>query len=367
MKKNYYDILGITDEEKKLQGEEFQKIAKKKYRSIALDAHPDKQQGKSEAEKKKAEEIFKDASEAYETLKDPQKRKEYDKPQSQFNFHASGGPDFGGMNMDDILRHFGFGGFDMHMNTQQQPQRGSSIRIKIKLTLEEVLNGVTKKIKIKRYEPCTHCGGSGMTAESRKRTCKTCGGTGMAFSSNGFMSMQQTCPTCGGKGYVIENPCPHCNGHGIVVNTSSEVEFTIPRGVENGMQIEYQGLGNAAPHGKGQNGSLIVLIEFEEHPVFEVQGRDLVCNLEVPAIDAILGCDVEIGTLSGKSIKVKIPQGTNSGQIFRFKGYGLPRYATSIGNAGNMIGIVNIIVPKELNDKERELLQQLKKEEHFKQ
>jgi molecular chaperone DnaJ len=359
-RKDYYKILGVN---KDASDEEI----KKAYRKIALGAHPDKQQGKSEAEKKRAEEIFKDASEAYETLKDPQKRKEYDNPQSQFNFHTSGGPDFGGMNMDDILRHFGFGGFDMHMNTQQQPQRGSSIRIKIKLTLEEVLNGVTKKIKIKRYEPCTHCGGSGMTAESRKRTCKTCGGTGMAFSSNGFMSMQQTCPTCGGKGYVIENPCPHCNGHGIVVNTSSEVEFTIPRGVENGMQIEYQGLGNAAPHGKGQNGSLIVLIEFEEHPVFEVQGRDLVCNLEVPAIDAILGCDVEIGTLSGKSIKVKIPQGTNSGQIFRFKGYGLPRYATSIGNAGNMIGIVNIIVPKELNDKERELLQQLKKEEHFKQ
>jgi molecular chaperone DnaJ len=362
-RKDYYKILGVS---KDASDDEI----KKAYRKIALDAHPDKQQGKSEAEKKKAEEKFKEASEAYETLKDPDKRKEYDNPQSKFEFHSSGGPDFGGMNMDDILRHFGmggFGGFNVHMNTQQQPQRGSSIRIKVKLTLEEVLNGVTKKIKIKRYEPCTHCGGNGMTADSRKRTCKTCGGTGMAFSSNGFMSMQQTCPTCGGKGYIIENPCPYCNGHGVVVNTSSEVQFTIPRGVENGMQIEYQGLGNAAPHGKGQNGSLIVLIEFEEHAVFEVQGRDLVCNLEVPAIDAILGCEVEIGTLSGKSIKVKIPQGTNSGQIFRFKGYGLPRYGTSIGNAGNMIGIVNIIVPKELNDKERELLQQLKKEEHFKQ
>lgn len=356
-RKDYYKILGVNKDAT-------QDDIKKAFRKLSVKWHPDRNQGSKEAEAK-----FKEIAEAYEVLGDENKRKEYDNPQSQFSFHTSGGPDFGGMNMDEILRHFGmggFGGFNVHMHTTQQPQSGSSIRIKVKLTLEEVLNGVTKKIKIKRNEPCTHCGGSGMTAESRKRTCKTCGGTGMAFSSNGFMSMQQTCPTCGGKGYVIENPCPHCNGHGVVVNSTSEVQFTIPRGVENGMQIEYQGLGNAAPHGKGNNGSLIVLIEFEEHPVFEVQGRDLVCNLEVPAIDAILGCDVEIRTLSGKSIKVKIPQGTNSGQIFRFKGYGLPRYGTSIGNAGNMIGIVNIVVPKELNNKEKELLQQLKNEEHFK-
>jgi molecular chaperone DnaJ len=205
-----------------------------------------------------------------------------------------------------------------------------------------------------------------MTAESRKRTCKTCGGTGMAFSSNGFMSLQQTCPTCGGCGYIIENPCMHCNGHGVVQNSTSEVSFNIPRGVENGMQIEYAGLGNASPHGKGTNGSLIVMIEIEEHPVFEVQGRDLVCNLEVPAIDAILGCDIEIDTLSGKTIKTKIPQGTPSGKVFRFKGYGLPRYGTTIGSPGNMIGVVNITVPKELNDNERKLLKELKQQEHFK-
>ena len=273
--------------------------------------------------------------------------------------------------MDDIFKHFHmrgnpFADFDFGFNQQQdKPIKGGNIRITMKLTLEEVMNGCTKKIRIKRFEPCTHCNGTGMTAESRRKTCKTCGGTGMTFDSSGFM-MKKKCPTCGGSGYVIENPCKHCNGHGVVENSSSEVQFTIPRGVENGMQIEYQGLGNAAPHGKGQNGSLIVLVEFEEHKVFEVQGRDLVCNLEVPAIDAILGCDVEIGTLSGKSIKVKIPQGTASGQVFRFKGYGLPRYGSSIGNAGNMIGIVNITVPKELNETERQLLQQLKQQQHFK-
>ena len=358
-KKDYYKILGVNKDAT-------QDDIKKAFRKLSVKWHPDRNQGSKEAEAK-----FKEIAEAYEVLGDANKRKEYDNPKSTFEFHSSG-PNFGGMNMDDILRHFGMGGFDMGgfdmgMNThQQQPQRGSSIRIKIKLSLEEVLNGCTKKIKIKRYEPCTHCGGTGMNEKSSKKTCKTCGGTGMAFSQHGFMSMQQMCPTCGGKGYIIENPCPHCNGHGVVVNTSSEVEFSIPRGVENGMQIEYQGLGNAAPHGKGQNGSLIVVIEFDEHPIFEVQGKDLVCNIEVPAIDAILGCEVEVSTLSGKTIKAKIPQGTKSGQIFRFKGYGLPRYGNSIGNGGNMIGIIAITVPNELNETERQLLKQLKQQEHFK-
>ena len=355
-RKDYYKILGVK---KDASDDDI----KKAFRKLSIKWHPDRNQGSKEAEAK-----FKEIAEAYEVLSDPNKRQQYDNPQSNFEFHTSGGPNFGGMNMEDILRHFGmggFGGFDMGMNMRKQPQMGSSIRIKVKVSLEDVLNGVTKKIKIKRAEPCTHCGGSGMTADSRKKTCKTCGGTGMAFTQHGFMQMQQTCPTCGGKGYVVENPCKHCNGFGIVQNSAAEVEFTIPKGVENGMQLEFAGLGNAASHGNGHNGSLIVLVEYEEHAVFEVQGRDLVCNLEVPALDAILGCDVEIGTLSGKSIKAKIPQGTPSGKVFRFKGYGLPSYQGGV--VGNMIGIVNITVPKELNENERKLIDKLKKEEHFKQ
>ena len=357
-RKDYYKILGVNKDAT-------QDDIKKAFRKLSIKWHPDRNQGSKEAEAK-----FKDIAEAYEVLGDESKRKEYDNPQSNFEFHTSGGPNFGGMSMEDILRHFGMGGFggfdgfDIGMNMHQQPKVGSSIRIKLSITLEEVLNGVTKKIKIKRNEPCTHCGGSGLTAESRKKTCKTCGGTGVAFTQHGFMQMQQTCPTCGGKGYVIEKPCSHCNGFGVVQNSSSEVEFTIPKGVPNGVQLEFQGLGNAAPHGNGHNGSLFVLVEYEEHPIFEVQGKDLICNLEVPAIDAILGCDVEIGTLGGKSIKAKIPQGTNSGQTFRFKGYGLP--SPQGGSNGNMIGIVNITVPKELNDAERKLLNELKQQEHFK-
>ena len=354
-RKDYYKILGVN---KTASQDEI----KKAFRTLSVKWHPDRNNGSKEAEAK-----FKEIAEAYSVLGDEAKRKEYDNPQSTFEFHTNGGPDFAHMNMDDIFRHFGMGGFGFNGNPRgQQPMKGSNIRIKITLTLEEVLNGCDKKIKIKRYEPCSHCGGTGMTAESRKRTCKTCGGTGMAFSSNGFMSMQQICPTCGGSGYVIENPCRHCNGHGVVQNSSSEISFNVPRGVEDGMQIEYAGLGNAAPHGKGTNGSLIVVIEITEHPIFEKQGRDLVCNIDIPAIDAILGCEVEIDTLSGKTIKVKIPQGTHSGQTFRFKGYGLPRYGNTIGSPGNMIGVVSITVPKELNNNERRLLEELKKQEHFK-
>lgn len=357
-RKDYYGILGVS---KDVTKDELKRV----FRKLSLKFHPDRQSGKSDKEKEEAEAKFKEIAEAYEVLSDDKKRAEYDNPQSQFDFHSSGGSNFGGMNMDDILRHFGFGDFGFS-SRHQQPTRGTNLRIHLRISLEDVLNGCDKEIKLKRYEPCSHCGGSGMTEKSKRRTCKTCGGTGMAFSTNGFMSMQQTCPTCGGRGFIIENPCPHCNGHGIVLNNNSQIKFSIPKGVENGMTIEYGGLGNAAPRGKGENGSLIVIVEYENHPIFDVNGRDLICNLDVQAIDAILGCEIEATTLGGTKIKVKIPQGTDSGKMFRFKGYGLPSYKGGTSLNGNMIGVVNILTPKKLNDNEKRLLEELKKEEHFK-
>ena len=357
--KDYYKILGV---DKSASQDEI----KKAFRKLSVKWHPDRNNGSKEAEAK-----FKEIAEAYEVLGDEAKRKEYDNPKSKFEFHTNGGPDFAHMNMDDIFKHFHmrgnpFADFDFGFNQQQdKPIKGGNIRINMKLTLEEVMNGCTKKIRIKRFEPCTHCNGTGMTAESRRKTCKTCGGTGTAFDPNGFM-IQRKCPTCGGSGYIIENPCKYCNGHGVVQNSTSEISFTIPRGVEDGMQIEYAGLGNASPHGKGTNGSLIVTIEIKEHDVFEKQGRDLVFDLNVNVVEAMLGCTKEINTLDGKTIKVKIPQGTSSGSELRFKGYGLPRYGNTIGSLGNMIGIVSVTVPKTLNDNERKLIEELKKQEHFK-
>lgn len=365
MKKNYYDILGITDEEKKLQGDEFEKVLKKKYRKIALAEHPDRQSGKSEAEKKKAEERFKDASEAYEVLSDASKRAEYDNPHSNFEF--SGGPDFGGMGMDDILRHFGFSGMDFGFGSRRRddaPSKGSNIRITMKLTLEEMYNGVTKKIKYNRFEPCDKCGGSGKTDKTRERMCRTCGGSGYVFSQNGFMSMQRTCPTCGGSGKHIENPCPSCGGHGIVQKSCIE-EIKLEKGLLNGMNIIFGGKGNYPPHGKGVQGDLIISIQAVPNENYELDGNDVYFPITLNVVDAILGCSVQIKTIDGKQLTAKIPSGTRDGHKLRFRGYGIPIYGSN-RRSGDMIGVVEIDIPKKINKKEEELLKELKEQEHFK-
>ena len=357
-RKDYYKILGVNKEAS-------QDEIKKAFRKLSIKYHPDRNQGSKQAEEK-----FKEIAEAYSVLGDETKRKEYDNPQSNFNF--SGGPDFGGMGMDDILRHFtnmGMGDFGFGNRTpREQNIKGSSIRINLKLTLEEMHDGVTKKVKYKRFEPCDNCNGSGMTAESRRKTCRTCGGSGTVVGGNsfggGFMSFSQTCPTCGGKGYIIENPCPHCKGHGIVQKTSNETEIKVGKGVIPGMNLIVQGKGNFPPKGKGTPGDLIVSIEAIEHDKFDLVGNDLHYNLSIGVIDAILGCEVVVDTIDKKKLTVKIPQGTNNGHKFRFKGYGMPIYGSN-GN-GDMIVIIEVDMPTKLNNNEKTLLGQLRQEEHFK-
>ena len=361
MRKDYYKILGV---DKSASQDEI----KKAYRKLAIKYHPDKNPGD-----KAAEEKFKEASEAYEVLGDEKKRADYDNPASNFDFKTSGGPDFGGMNFDDILKHFGgfggFGGFDDLGFKTSSPRKvkGASLRIKVKLTLEEMLNGVEKKFNIKRYEKCEHCGGTGMTAESRKKTCKKCGGTGTVFSSStdGFMtmSMRQGCPTCGGKGYVIENPCPHCGGSG-VVQKDSVISVKIEKGMLPGAEIKYTGLGNASPNGSGPNGDLFVFIEEKPHELFEREGDNLIFNIEVPVIDAMLGCDVTVPTIDGKKLTAKIPSGTVDGTNLRFKGYGLQALGKT--KRGDMFGIVKLILPTKLNNEEKKILSKLKESENFK-
>jgi molecular chaperone DnaJ len=357
MRKDYYAILGVNKDAS-------QDEIKKAYRKLAIKYHPDKNPGD-----KSAEEKFKEASEAYEVLGDEKKRADYDNPTSNFDFRASGGPDFGGMNFDDILKHFGgFGGFDdLGFTTKPKEIKGKSLKIKIKLTLEEILNGVEKKFNIKRFEKCEYCGGTGMTANSRRKTCKSCGGTGTVFSTStdGFMSMsmRQGCPTCGGKGYVIENPCPHCGGDGIVQKVST-ITIKIQKGMLPGTEIKYNGLGNAAPNGAGPNGDLFVFVEEKPHDLFEREDDNLVLNIEVPVIDAMLGCDVTVPTIDGKKLTAKIPQGTIDGTTLRFKGYGLQAFGKSA--RGDMLGVVKLILPTKLNNEEREILSRLKESENFK-
>lgn len=358
-RKDYYKILGVSKDAS-------QDEIKSAFRKLSLKWHPDRNKGSKEAESK-----FKEIAEAYEVLGNEDKRKEYDNPASHFDFSSSGGPDFGGMGMDDILRHFGFGGMDFGFGDRrprEQAVKGSSIRLKLKLTLEEMYNGVTKKVKYKRFEPCDNCGGSGMTAQSRKKTCRSCGGSGTIIGGNnfggGFMSIAQTCPTCGGQGYIIENPCPHCQGHGIVQKTTKETEIHIDKGALNGMNLIIQGNGNFPPKGKGTPGDLIVAIEAIEHNKFDLVNNDLYYTLRINVIDAIIGCEMVIDTINKKKLTVKIPQGTNNGRKLRFKGYGMPIYGSS--KFGDMIIVIEVEMPSKLNGNEINLLEQLKKEEHFK-
>jgi molecular chaperone DnaJ len=353
-RKDYYKILGVNKDAS-------QEEIRKAYKKLALKYHPDRNPGD-----KNAEEKFKEAAEAYEVLGNKEKKEEYDNPHSEFDFRTSGGPDFGGMGMEDILRHFGFGGMDFDFGSPRREPRnvkGTNIRITLKLTLEDAYNGITKKIKYKRFEPCDHCGGSGKTDKTKEKICRTCGGTGFIFSQNGFMSMQQTCPTCGGVGKQIENPCPHCQGHGIVQKVT-ETEIKLGKGLLDGMSVIIGGKGNFPPHGKGTVGDLIVQIQIVDYGKYEVDGNNLYFPIELNVIDAILGCDINVKAVDGRELTAKIPNGTSDGHKLRFRGYGIPKYGTN--SCGDMIGIVKIKIPSKVNDEEKKILQNLKEHENFK-
>lgn len=355
-RKDYYQILGVTEEEKKLQGADFEKAIKNKYKKLCLQLHPDKQQGKTDKEKKDAEEKFKEVGEAYEVLSDPKKRQEYDNPMSGFG--GFGG--FGGFDPFDIMNDFGFGGGSQ----RQRVVKGQTMRIVVNATLEELFNGVTKKIKYKRQGTCKTCGGSGKSSNTRIETCPHCGGTGQIFRQNGFVQTITTCPHCGGQGSKMINPCPHCGGNGLA-QEEVEIEINIPKGAPDGFQMVAQGHGGAPANGNGVFGDLIVLIKETEHSKFERNGNDLYFELEIPIIDAILGCNKEVTTIDGKRLTTKISSLIEDGTQIRFGGKGMPIYERH-NQFGSMIGVVRLVMPKSLNDEEKHLLNELKTKEHFK-
>lgn len=361
-RKDYYKILGITDEEKKLQGEEFEKILKNKYRKLCLKWHPDKCH--DESKKKEYEEKFKEIAEANEVLSDATKRSQYDNPNSGFSFDG-----FGGRNPFDIMNDFGFDPFD-HFGfggSRKQKNRvvkGQSIRINVPLTLEDIFNGVKKTIKYPCLDTCPDCKGSGMGSNSRIETCPHCGGTGALFQQKGMMQVMTTCPHCGGQGKKIVNPCTKCQGNG-VVKSEKQTELNIPKGVGNGDTLTVEGGGNPPIGEKGVNGDLLIVISEVEHPKFVRRGNDLLFEMEVPIVDAILGCKVEVDTIDGKRLSTKLEQGVDSGTNIRFANKGLPIYGTN--RFGHMIGVVKTIIPKKLNNREKDLLRQLQEEEHFKE
>lgn len=366
-KRDYYEVLGV---DKNVTPEDL----KKAYRKLALKYHPDRNPGDKEAEEK-----FKEAAEAYDVLSNPDKKARYD----QFG-HAGldGASGFGGqgMSMDDIFSSFGsifgdffgggggsfhFGGFNGGGSGRsgRAVSRGSNLRIKVKLTLEEIERGVEKKIKVNKYVPCKSCGGSGARGNSYE-TCSHCHGTGvvteMRRSIFGQMQTQSVCPYCGGQGRIIKDKCHDCHGEGIV-KSEEIITINIPAGVTDGMQLSMRGQGNAGPNG-GVNGDLIIQIEEIQHELFERQDNNLFYNAFVTYADAALGASVEIPTLSGK-VRVKIEQGTPSGKVIRLKGKGLPDL-NGYGR-GDMLVSINVWVPKSVTKEERAMLEQLNSHPNF--
>jgi len=359
-KRDFYEILGVDKNADKA-------TLKKAYRKLAIQYHPDKNPDNPEAEEK-----FKEAAEAYEVLSDDDKRARYDRYGHQGLGAGSGS---GGMNMEDIFSHFGdifgggFGGFSGFGGSGRsrggrRVTKGSNLRVKVKLTLAEISNGVEKKIKVNKHVACTTCGGSGAKDSNSKRTCSRCNGSGQVITVQntilGQMQTSSTCPECSGQGEMILHKCNSCQGEGIV-KEDEVITLNIPAGVAEGMQLSVSGKGNAARRG-GVNGDLILVISEEEHEELVRDENDLLYNLFMSFPDAVLGSFVEIPTVDSK-VKVKIAPGTQGGKVLRLRGKGLPDI-NGYGR-GDLLVKVNVWVPQDLSKDERKLMEKLKTSPNF--
>lgn len=361
-KKDYYQILGITEEEKKLKGSDFEKVIKPKYKKLCVKYHPDKWTNGTEQEKKDAEEKFKEIAEAYSVLSDSTKREQYDNPMSGFKFSG-----FGDFNPFDIMDSFGFGNFGGfgRQNNKNTIKKGQSLRMMVEISLEEAYSGVNKKIKYNAYETCDNCNGTGSDKDSTVETCPHCGGTGTIFSQNGYVQTITTCQHCGGKGTWIKNPCSKCGGNG-VVQKSREIDIKIPKGVDDGYAFEITGGGHAPiqSNGKGVNGDLLIVIKVKEHDKFIRQGDNLMVQIEVPVLDAITGSKIEVDTINGTKLSCNIPKCVYDGFGLRFAEKGMPNIHN--GKFGDMIGIIKIKMPKTISSEECDKINELKKSDNFK-
>ena len=365
-KRDYYEVLGV---DKNASEEDI----KKAYRKIAIKYHPDRNPGSKEAEEK-----FKEAAEAYDVLHDSQKRQQYD----QFGFDGPmggfGGFNGGGFSMDDIFSMFGdvfggrggFSGFSGFGGGGRQPaqHRGSDLRLKVRLSLQEVATGVTKKFKVRKDVTCSHCHGTGAEDGSGTETCPTCHGSGVVTRTTqslfGMMQTQSVCPTCQGEGKIIKNKCHECHGTGIVKG-DEVVEIKIPAGVAEGMVVNVPGKGNAAIH-NGIPGNIQVFIEEEPNSTFVRDGSNLIYNLLLDFPTAALGGTAEIPTVDGSKVKIKIEPGTQPGKTLRLRDKGLREVQGYGRDTGDLIVNISIYVPKELSKDEKKALEEMQKSDHFK-
>ena len=345
-KRDYYEVLDVarnaTDEE-----------IKKAYRKLAMKYHPDRNQDNPSAEEK-----FKEVKEAYEMLSDSEKRAAYDQyghAGVDPNMGAGGG--FGGGNpFGDFGDIFGdiFGGMG---GRQRGPQvyRGADLRYTMEISLEDAAAGKVTQIRVPNWEECDVCHGSGAEPGTSAETCPTCQGQGQVRMSQGFFSVQQTCPTCHGTGKHIPTPCHKCHGQG-KIKTQKTLEVNIPAGIEDGMRIRNAGKGEPGVNG-GPSGDLFVEIHIKRHPVFERDGTDLHCTIPLAFTKAALGGEIEVPTLHGKAT-MNIPEGTQTGQVFRLQGKGMP-HVRSASTIGDLYVHVELEVPVKLNSEQKDLIRQL--------
>ena len=362
MKRDYYEILSVG---KNASADEI----KKAYRKVAMQYHPDRNPGD-----KTAEERFKEAAEAYEILSDTDKKSQYDR-YGHAGVSGNGRGFSGSMNMEDIFSQFGdifgedlFGNFfggGRGRSSRSRGVRGSNLRVKIKLTYEEIAKGVTKNIKVKKHVVCNTCNGSGAKDKSSVQTCSTCGGSGQVRRvTNTFIGQMQTvttCPSCNGEGITITAKCVNCKGEGKVYGEET-VSIDIPAGVQEGMQLNLSGRGNAGERG-GMPGDLIILIEEEPHKELQRDGLNVAFDLHITFTDAVFGIQLEVPTIDGRA-KIKIPAGTQSGKVFRLKGKGFP--AVNSYQKGDQLIHVNVWTPQHLSTDEKAMLEKLSHSNNFK-
>ena len=378
-KRDYYEVLGVSKTASDAE-------IKSAYKKCAIKYHPDRQAGKSDAEKKEAEEKFKEAAEAYDVLHDPEKRQRYD----QFGFAGVGGAAGGGyqnMSAEDIFSHFsdifsdlfggggasfsgfgdgfsGFGGFGGG-RSGRHVEKGSDLRLKVRVNLKEVASGVTKKFKINKYVTCPHCHGSG-SEDGNTETCSQCKGTGYVLRTKntmfGVMQTQSACPKCGGTGKTIKNKCHVCSGEG-VVSGEEVIEVHIPAGVMDGMVLNVDGKGHAGRL-NGVPGDLQVYIEVEPHAELTRDNNNLIYNLLLDVPTAVLGGSAEIPTLDGR-VKIKIEPGTQPGKVMRLRGKGLPVVQGYGYGTGDLIVNIGVYIPENLGREEKDMFEKMKNSQNM--
>jgi molecular chaperone DnaJ len=355
-KVDLYKILEVSKEAS-------QDEIRRSYRRLARKYHPDANPGD-----KQAEDRFKEIQHAYETLSNPEKRREYDEgPRTFFGGTQSAGQRRTGTadfeDLSDLLGGFGnlgdiFG--RTTSTTQRAPAKGENITVNVRLSFKDALSGVTTRVGVPVEEACSECRGTGAAPGTSPRTCPECGGRGMQSRDQGFFALSTPCSRCGGEGRIIEKPCPVCKGNGRVRRTR-QVRVRIPAGAKDGMKIRVPGRGNMGKKG-GPAGDLYVVTRVEEHPVFRRRGDDFVVEVPVSFVEAALGAQIEVPKPGGGTVKVKLPAGTQDGKQFKVRGAGAPKTKTDGGERGDLIVRIGVVVPKKLKRREREILEALAEE-----